>query len=160
MDIIAKRLIWWVLSCPCEKLISAALELKLDRYFGLPAKCTEKWRACYSTAVECGLHSLIKQQATVTTRCGDGGWAKVFKKDVVWNVSRETCLYAEWLYWLSERSDNFGFCVTCICSLLLSVSTFGQTDRKRQFFAYQIAYGINPQLMRFQCSPCFRFSRD
>ena len=42
------------LTCPCEERISAAHELKLDRYSELQVECQENGWSCYNMAVEVG----------------------------------------------------------------------------------------------------------
>ena len=42
-----KKIVWWVLTCPCEERISAAHELKLDRYSELQVECQENGWSSY-----------------------------------------------------------------------------------------------------------------
>ena len=68
-----KRIVWWELTCPCEERISAAHELKLDRYSELQVECQENGWSCFNMAVEVGARgvvaeSLKKAAATIGMR--------------------------------------------------------------------------------------------
>ena len=98
-----KRIVWWELTCPCEERISAAHELKLDRYSELQVECQENGWSCYNMAVEVGARgvvadSLIKAAAAIGMR----GRAQ---KKLIRDVSMEACHCSKWLYWLCGRKE-------------------------------------------------------
>ena len=90
-------------TCPYEERISAAHELKLNRYSELQVECQENGWSCYNMAVEVGArgvvaNSLIKAAAAIGMR----GRAQ---KKLVRDVGMEACHCSKWLYWLSRRKD-------------------------------------------------------
>ena len=98
-----KRIIWWELTCPCEERISAAHELKLDRYSGLQVECQENGWSCFNMAVEVGARgvvaeSLKKAAATIGMR----GRAQ---NKLVRDAGKEACHCSRWLYLLSGKKE-------------------------------------------------------
>ena len=98
-----KRIVWWELTCPSEERISAAHELKLDRYSELQVECQENGWSCYNMAVEVGARgvvaeSLIKAAAAIGMR----GRAQ---KKLVRDVGMEACHCSKWLYWLCGKME-------------------------------------------------------
>ena len=98
-----KRIVWWELTCPCEERISAAHELKLDRYSGLQVECQENGWSCFNMAVEVGARgvvaeSLKKAAATIGMR----GRAQ---NKLVRDAGKEACHCSRWLYLLSGKKE-------------------------------------------------------
>ena len=98
-----KRIVWWELTCPSEERISAAHELKLDRYSELQVECQENGWSCYNMAVEVGARgvvaeSLIKAAAAIGMR----GRAQ---KKLIRDVGMEACHCSKWLYWLCGKKE-------------------------------------------------------
>ncbi|KAL5272884.1 hypothetical protein ACHWQZ_G000901 [Mnemiopsis leidyi] len=95
---------YWVRKCwSKEERISAAHELKLDRYSGLQVECQENGWSCYNMAVEVGARgvvaeSLIKAAAAIGMR----GRAR---KKLVRDVGMEACHCSKWLYWLCGKKE-------------------------------------------------------
>ena len=98
-----KRMVWWELTCPSEERISAAHELKLERYSELQVECQENGWSCYNMAVEVGARgvvaeSLIKAAAAIGMR----GRAQ---KKLIRDVGMEACHCSKWLYWLCGKKE-------------------------------------------------------
>ena len=98
-----KRIVWWELTCPCEERISAAHELKLDRYSELQVECQENGWSCYNMAVEVGARGVVAESMKkAATAIGMTGRAL---KKLVKDVGEEACHCSKWIYWLSGKSE-------------------------------------------------------
>ena len=63
-----KRIVWWELTCPSEERISAAHELKLDRYSELQVECQENGWSCYNMAVEVWARGVVAESLITSSR--------------------------------------------------------------------------------------------
>lgn len=98
-----KRIVWWELTCPCEERISAAHELKLDRYSELQVKCEENGWSCFNMAVEVGARGVVAESLKkAAAAIGMRGRAQ---KKLVRDVGNEACHCSKWLYWLRGKKD-------------------------------------------------------
>ena len=98
-----KRIVWWELTCPCEERISAAHELKLDRYSELQVECQENGWSCFNMAVEVGARGVVAESLKkAAAAIGMRGRAQ---KKLVRDVGKEACHCSKWLYWLRGKKE-------------------------------------------------------